>query len=79
MRRSPWSIAVVGLAVSSLAISGGTVIGGELGPLTAGYGLLVGLAALYAIVGLAIRDRVWRRLARVRSSGVETVASHRVF
>lgn len=79
MPRSSWSIAIAGLAVSSLAIAGGTVIGGELGPLTAGYGVLVGLAAVYALVGLAIRDRAWRRLSGTRSSRVETVASHRVF
>ena len=79
MTRSPWSMAIVGLAIGSLALAGGTVIGGEIGPLTAGYGVLIGLAALYAVIGLTIRDRAWRRLWRLRTSRVETVASHRVF
>lgn len=63
MRRSLWSLALAGLALGSLAMVGGTTIGGELGPLTVGYGLLVALAALYMIAGLAIRQRIWRRLA----------------
>ena len=81
MRRSLWSMAVFGLAVSALAVVGGTAIGGDLGPMTVGYGLLTGLAALYALAGLAIRERAWRRLPRPsdRVSRVETVASHRVF
>jgi hypothetical protein len=80
MRRSLWQIPVVGLAVASLGFVGGTAIGGEMGPLTAGYGLLVGLAALYAVAGLAIRDRAWRRLPRLRgSSAPKTVAGHRMF
>lgn len=80
MRQSLWSISVFGLAVGGLAVVGGTAIGGEIGPLAAGYGVLVTLAALYALAGLAIRERVWRRLARVRgASRIETVASHRVF
>lgn len=80
MRRSPWSISVIGLALGSLAIVGGTVVGGELGPLAAGYGLLVSLAAVYALAGLAIRERAWQRLSRPRMDArAETVASHRVF
>ena len=80
MRRSLWQIPMVGLAVAALAVVGGTTIGGELGPLSAGYGLLVGMAALYALAGLAIRERVWRRLPRVPGSAApKTVASHRMF
>jgi hypothetical protein len=80
MRRSLWQIPMFGLAVAALAFVGGTAIGGELGPLTAGYGLLVGVAALYALAGLAVRERVWRRLPRPRgSSAPKTVASHRMF
>ena len=80
MRHSLWSISVFGLAVGGLAVVGGTAIGGEIGPLAAGYGLLVGVAALYALTGLAIRERAWRRLSRIRSAtGIETVASHRLF
>ncbi|HUF06072.1 MAG TPA: hypothetical protein VMP86_01655 [Candidatus Binatia bacterium] len=73
-------MSVFGLAVGALAVVGGTALGGEIGPLAAGYGLLATLAALYALAGLAIRERVWRRLWRVRgASRIETVASHRVF
>jgi hypothetical protein len=57
-----WSAAVAGLALGNFAMLGGTAIGGEIGPLAAGYGLLVALAALYLVAGLAIRDRVWRLL-----------------
>ncbi len=46
-----------------MAMVGGTAIGGELGPLAIGYGLLVALAALYLVAGLAIRERVWRRVS----------------
>ncbi len=80
MRRSPWQIPVFGLVVAALGFVGSTAIGGELGPLTAGYGLLIGIAALYAVAGLAIRERIWRRLPRLRgSSAPKTVASHRMF
>jgi predicted membrane protein len=64
MKRSMWSVAWSGLAFSGLALVGGTSIGGEFGPLLAAYGLLLGLAALYMIAALAIRDRTWRRLRR---------------
>lgn len=80
MRRSSWSVVVAGLAIASLGIVGGTTIDGQLGPLAVGYGALLGLAAMYALSGLALRDRPWRRLRRDRAgSRVETVASHRVF
>lgn len=80
MRNSLWSTSVFGLAIGGLTIVGGTAIGGEIGPLAVGYGVLVAVAALYALVGLAIRERAWRRLSRIRgASGIETVASHRVF
>jgi hypothetical protein len=80
MRRTLWQIPAAGLAVATLAVVGGTAIGGDIGPLTAGYGVLVGMAALYALLGLAVRERVWRRLPRLRGSSVpKTVASHRMF
>ena len=63
MRHRLWSVAVAGLALGGLAMVGGTAVGGEVGPLTAGYGLLVVLAALYLVAGLAIRERAWRRLS----------------
>ena len=63
MRRNLWSVAVAGLALGSLAMVGGSAVGGELGPLAVGYGLLIALCALYLVAGLAIRERVWQRLA----------------
>jgi hypothetical protein len=62
MRQSLWSIGVGGLALGTLALLGGTAIGGEIGPLAAGYGILVLVAALYLVAGLAIRERAWRRV-----------------
>lgn len=79
MRRASWSISIVSLVVASLAIAGGTAFGGPFGPLTVGYGILIGLASIYALVGLAIRGRIWRRVSRIGRDGVETVAAHRVF
>ena len=61
---------------------GSTAIGSELGPLLAGYGLLVALTALYLIAGLAIRERAaGRRLAasRMDSPKTDRLAGRRVF
>jgi hypothetical protein len=81
MRHSLWSIAIAGLALGSVAMVGGTAIGGELGPLAAGYGLLIVVAALYLVAGLAIRERVWRRLSRPmnQSAHADRLAGRRVF
>lgn len=81
MRNKLYSVAVAGLALGSAAMAGGTAIGGELGPLAAGYGLLIALAGLYLVIGLAIRERAWRRLS---SHGLKhpvpaRVAGRRVF
>ena len=79
MRRSRmWSFAVAGLALGSLGMVGGTVVGGEFGPMVVGYGLLTALAALYLAAGLAIRERIWvHRAARVER--VNRLAGRRVF
>lgn len=81
MRQSLWSVALVGLGLGSLAMVGGTAIGGEIAPLAAGYGLLVVLAALYMIAGLAIRERVWRRVGRPAGPAptIDRLAGRRVF
>ena len=81
MRQSLWSIAMLGLGLGSLAIVGGTAIGGELAPLAGGYGILVLIAALYLVAGLAIRDRVWRRLTRPleHPGNADRLAGRRVF
>ena len=83
MRRIMWSIAVAGLGFGCLAMVGGTAIGDGVGPLAVGYGLLVVLAALYLIVGLAIRDRIGRRASTQRPSdtppAIDRLAGHRVF
>ncbi|HEX5039514.1 MAG TPA: hypothetical protein VFW95_05220 [Candidatus Limnocylindria bacterium] len=81
MRRSLWSFAIFGLAVGSLAMVGGTAIGGELGPLAVGYGMLVAITGLYLVAGLAIRERVWRRMPRPMATPTHTdrLAGRRVF
>lgn len=81
MRHRLWSVAIAGLAFGSLALVGGTAIGGELGPLAVGYGFLVALSALYMVVGLVIRDRAWRREVRPVPSRVQAdrLAGRRVF
>lgn len=81
MRQSLWSVALAGLGLGSLAMVGGTAIGGGVGPLAIGYGLLVVLAALYMIAGLAIRERVWRRVSRPTAvtPTVDRLAGRRVF
>ncbi len=79
--RSLWSVALAVLAFGGLGIIGGTAIGGELGPVTAAYGILLSLAALYMIAGLAIRDRAWKRLGRplVPVQRTDRLAGRRVF
>ena len=81
MRQSLWSVALAGLAFGSLSMVGGTAIGGEIGPLAIGYGLLVVLAALYLLAGLAIRQRVWHRVNRPEppSPPIDRLAGRRVF
>jgi hypothetical protein len=76
-----WSFAMAGLALGSLGVVGGTVVGGELGPMAVGYGLLVALCALYLVAGLVIRDRVGQRMSRTDGAGahVDRLAGRRVF
>lgn len=83
MRRVMWSIALAGVGFGSLAMVGGTAIGDGVGALAIGYGVLVVLAALYMIVGLAIRDRMDRRTSAPRAgdaaTAIDRLAGHRVF
>ena len=81
MGQTLWSFAIAGLGIGSLAMVGGTAIGGEIGPLAVGYGLLVALAALYLVAGLAIRERVWRRFsaASLGRPKADNLAGRRVF
>jgi hypothetical protein len=81
MHSRSWSFAIAGLALGSLSMVGGTAVGGELGPLAVGYGLMVALAALYLVAGLAIRERVWRRMAapRLERPTSDHLAGRRVF
>ena len=53
---------IIGLAIGFGALAAGPVAG-ELGSMLAGYGSLVLLAAAYLLAGLAIRDRVRRRVS----------------
>jgi Flp pilus assembly pilin Flp len=81
MRHTLWSLALAGLGFGSLAMVGGTAIGGDVGPLAVGYGLLVVVAALYMVAGLAIRERVWQRFTRAarQMPTVDRLAGRRVF
>lgn len=83
MRRVMWSIALAGVGFGSLAMVGGTAIGDGVGALAIGYGVLVVLAALYMVVGLAIRDRIDRRVPTPRAgeamTTIDRLAGHRVF
>ena len=80
MRSRFWSLALAGLALGSLAMVGGSAIGGDAGSLASGYGLLIAMAALYAVAGLAIRERVWRRLsATTERPATDRLAGRRVF
>jgi sulfite exporter TauE/SafE len=77
-RSRMWSFAVVGLALGSLGMVGGTVVGGEFGPMVVGYSLLTALAALYLAAGLAIRERIWVN-REARAERVDRLAGRRVF
>jgi len=76
-----WSVALGALVLSGLAMVGGTAVGGPIGPLAAGYGLLVALAALYLVGGLAVRDRVAARRAKETTERptADRLAGRRVF
>jgi hypothetical protein len=80
MRSRFWSLALGGLALGTLAMVGGTTVGGDVGSLASGYGLLIAMAALYAVAGLAIRERVWRRLSTTTERPAsDRLAGRRVF
>ena len=80
LRQSMWAMAIAGLALGSLGMVGGTVVGGQIGPMVIGYGLIVALCALYLVAGLAIRERVWRRLSPpVNGPKADRLAGRRVF
>ncbi len=73
-------MAVAALALGSLGLVGGTAIGDELGPLLVGYGLLIALAALYLVAGLAIRERVRHRAgSSAVAPATDRLAGRRVF
>ncbi|MEP7081520.1 MAG: hypothetical protein ABI841_00940 [Chloroflexota bacterium] len=81
MRQSPWSIAIAALAFGGLIAVGGTTVSGDVGVDAAASGVLVLTASLYVLAVLAIRQRVWRRLAVPVRTGTQAsrVASRRVF
>jgi hypothetical protein len=58
-----WTLAAASIAGSALLILGGIGFGAELGLMIAGYALLVLLSGLYLAAGLAVRERVWHRVA----------------
>jgi hypothetical protein len=57
-----WTLATTSIAGSALLILGGIMSGAELGQMIAGYGVLLLMSGLYLAAGLAIRERVWRRV-----------------
>jgi hypothetical protein len=79
--RGFWTIGFAGLTLGVVSMFGGTAAGGGIGNLVSGYGVLVVLASLYMLAGLAIRDRIWRRLRRPDTERVQPVdlAGRRVF
>lgn len=81
MRHTFWSMAITGLGLGGLSMVGGTAIGGDIGPLAVGYGLLIALSALYLVVGLSIRERVWRGFTATKMGrpNPDHVAGRRVF
>jgi uncharacterized membrane protein len=69
MRHSKlWPVAGAAISVSVVFILGGVASGGELGQMVAGYGALLMLAGLYLTAGLAIHERVWRRVGAPASA-----------
>jgi hypothetical protein len=77
-----WTLATASIACSSLLILGGIMSGAELGRMVAGYGLLLLMSGLYLAAGLAVRERIWRRVvaqaATVRPMPIE-LHGRRVF
>ena len=71
---------MAGLSLGTLGMIGGTTVGGELRPMIVGYGLLIALAALYLVAGLAIRERVWQRMSESQERPrPERLVGRRVF
>jgi hypothetical protein len=66
---SLWRLAGALLVASALLVLGGSAAGGDLGRMIGGYGLLLLLGALYMVVALAVRDRVWRHLSPPARAG----------
>jgi hypothetical protein len=70
-----WTLAAASIAGSALLVLGGVMSGAELGQLVAGYGFLLLMSGIYLAAGLAIRERIWRRVvaraATVRPMPVE--------
>ena len=79
--RGLWIIGFVALAFGAVSMFGGATAGTGIGSLVLGYGMLVSLASLYMLAGLAIRDRIWRRVQRPTVDSVQPVdlAGRRVF
>jgi hypothetical protein len=75
-------IAVAGLVVASLAMLGGSAVGGSIGSLAGGYGLLLGLGGAYLLAAMSVQHRAVQRVRATRSlPNAEPVRSHghRVF
>jgi len=79
MRRSLWTVGVAVLAFGGLGMVGGTAIGGDIGPVTAAYGALLSLAALYLLAVLAYRHRSTQRGTLPPSGRPDRMLGQRVF
>jgi hypothetical protein len=79
--RGLWTIGFAALAFGAVSMFGGATAGNGIGGLVVGYGMLVVLASLYMLAGLAIRDRIWRRMQQPTVDTVQPVdlAGRRVF
>ena len=77
-----WTLAAASIAGSALLILGGVASGAELGQMVTGYGTLLLISGVWLAAGLAIRERVWRRVvaraATVRPMPIE-LHGRRVF
>lgn len=75
-------MAMAGLGIASLAMLGGGAVGGGVGSLLGGYGLLIGVAALYLVAGLAVQERAVQRMRARRSlpdAMTQRAHGHRIF
>jgi hypothetical protein len=70
------------LGIASLAMLGGSALGGAVGSLLAGYALLLGVGALYLFATLTVQERAVQRVRGrhpLPTSASLRAHGHRVF